>query len=166
MEPSVRDFLLRQFESESANTRKTLERVPWDKREWRPHPKSMTMGQLAIHIVRLTGNPATILGSESRDMATQPPQALDPQSTGELLAAYDELRSASLAALAETTPEALSGPWSLLRDGRVIFTLPRVAAVSVMSFNHIIHHRAQLGVYLRLNDIPVPAVYGPSADER
>ncbi len=166
MEAPLRDFLLRQFEAESANTRKMLERLPWDRREWRPHPKSMTMGQLAVHIVRLTGFPAMILGGDGRDIAAGPPTPLDPQSTAELVAVYDGLRQGSVAALAEATPDALSQPWTLRNGDRVIFTLPRVAAMTSMGFNHIIHHRAQLGVYLRLLDVPVPGMYGPSADDR
>ncbi len=165
---SISASLLPEFDMEMANTRKTLERVPEDKLDFRPHAKSMTMGGLATHIANMLGWATITIEQDSFDFAppgSEPYHEAPITSRAELLAKYDQALASARAALAAASDEALLVPWSLLAGGNVIFTMPRVACLRGMIFNHLIHHRAQLGVYLRMNDVPVPALYGPSADE-
>lgn len=156
--------LLPEFDHEMSNTRKSLERVPEDKLGWKPHNKSMTMGGLATHLATINHWADAIVGMDSFDVSTAPPQA-QLNSRKELLDAFDQNTAAARKAIAGASDEALMKPWSLKSKGNTIFTLPRIAVLRSFIMNHAIHHRAQLGVYLRLNDIPVPSIYGPSADE-
>jgi uncharacterized damage-inducible protein DinB len=160
---------LAEFDHEMANTRKTLERVPEDKFGWKPHPKSGTMIWLAAHLAQIPGWPKETFERESLDIApvdqpAAPPAA--PKSRQELLALFDKCATAGRAALAKATDEQMMKPWSLLAGGKPVFTMPRAVVFRGFVMNHMIHHRAQLGVYLRLNDVPVPSIYGPSADEQ
>ena len=160
--------ILAEFDHEMANTRKTLERLPDGKFPWKPHEKSGTMGQIAGHLANLAGFAVTILNQDSLDIAPngipmQQPAA--PSSRHDLLALFDKNVSSARAAIAKASDADLSQPWSLLRAGKSIMTMPRIALLRNSTINHSIHHRAQLGVYLRLNNIPVPALSGPSADE-
>ncbi len=164
----IADSLLPEFDYEAANTRKVLERCPEDKYGWKPHEKSFSMGQLATHIANMNEWGAMTLATDSFDVAPPgaPPYKEEPfTSRKQLLERYDQNVAKFRAALAATNDEAMMKPWSLLGGGKPIFTLPRVGVLRSMIFNHLIHHRAQLSVYLRLNDVPVPALYGPSADE-
>lgn len=156
--------LLPEFDHEMANTRKTLERVPDDKFSWKPHPKSMAMGQLASHIANLPGWGASIVTDDSYDVATGP-RPPEYSSRKDLLAAFDNNVKQARASISGAADEQLGKPWSLLRGGQAMFTQPRIAILRSFVFSHVIHHRAQLGMYLRLNDLPVPSIYGPSADE-
>jgi uncharacterized damage-inducible protein DinB len=156
--------LLPEFDHEMANTRKTLERVPDDKLSWKPHQKSMTMGQLANHIANLPGWGADMMGEDSYDVAIGP-RPPEFKSRQEMLDAFDNNVKHAREALSRADDAQLGKPWSLLNNGQAIFTQPRAAILRAFIFNHVIHHRAQLGVYLRLNDVPVPSIYGPSADE-
>ncbi len=165
----ISSSLVPEFEQESKATRKTLERVPDDKFGWKPHDKSFTMGALAAHLATIPGWGQMTLQTESFDV--NPPGGpgfVPPRATNreELLAMFDKATSEFRSALESTDDAAMMKPWSLLNAGQPMFTMPRVAVIRGMIMNHIIHHRAQLGVYLRLNDIAVPAVYGPSADEQ
>jgi uncharacterized damage-inducible protein DinB len=160
--------LLPEFDQEMASTRKTLERVPESKFSWKPHEKSGAMGWLAGHLANLPSWLALAIKQDSLDLApggkpTQAPPA--PKNTKELLAEFDKNVKEGRAALAAASDAELMKPWSLLNNGTVLMTLPKAAVVRGFVMNHIIHHRAQLGVYLRLNNIAVPAIYGPSADE-
>ena len=156
--------ILPEFDHEMANTRKTLERVPDAKLEWTPHQKSMSMGKLATHLATITQWTGAVMGQDSFDVSTAPPQpAL--KSKKEILESFDRCIADARKAIAGASDEQLMKPWSLLKDGHAIFTLPRLGVVRSFILNHTIHHRAQLGVYLRLNDVPVPSIYGPSADE-
>lgn len=160
--------LLAEFDQEMANTRKTLERVPDGKFGWKPHEKSMAMGHLAIHIASLPTWAVDTIRRDSYDVAPEggePYKLPQAATTKEVLDLFDKSAAAARAAIAEASDEDLSKPWSLLKTGQPIFTMPRAAVLRSVVMNHGIHHRAQLGVYLRLNDIPVPALYGPSADE-
>ena len=160
--------LLPEFDHEMANTRKVLERIPDDRLDWRPHPKSWTMGALATHLATL---PSWTVETFNRDTLDIKPDGKDyvppkeARSNGELLSRFDAAVEAGRAALASATDAAMFEQWSLLSAGTRILTLPRVAVLRSFILSHSIHHRAQLTVYLRLNDIPVPALYGPSADE-
>lgn len=146
------------------NTRRTLERVPYDKADWKPHTKSMAMGPLARHVAMLPGMGVPVLTTAELDLGGERPQAT-VTSTEELLKLFDRNVAATRKALAGAEDTGFKAPWTLRAGDRVIFTLPRLAAWRTFVMNHGIHHRAQLGVYLRLNDIPVPGIYGPSADE-
>lgn len=160
--------LLPEFDQEMTSTRKTLERVPENKFGWKPHEKSGAMGWLAAHIANLPGWLVMTMKQDSLDLApggvqVQPPPP--PKSSQELLATFDKNVKEARAALAAASDAELMKPWSLLNNGTVMMTLPKAAVVRSFIMNHLIHHRAQLGVYLRLNNIAVPAIYGPSADE-
>jgi uncharacterized damage-inducible protein DinB len=165
---TLREALLAEFDQEMANTRKSLERVPYDRAEWRPHPKSSTLGRLATHLAEIPAWASTALEQDSLDLSppgSAPHQPAFIGSHREVLDLFDKNVAAARAALVAVSDESLGKPWSLLSGGKTIFTLPRLAVFRSFVLNHTIHHRGQLGVYLRLNDVPVPALYGPSADE-
>ncbi len=165
---TISEILLPEFDQEMAQTRRTLERVPDDKFTWKPHPKSFAMGPLAQHIAMMVGWATDVIEKDSFDVAPpgQPPYQPPAITTrAEVLAAFDESVAKVRAALAGASDERLLQPWSLLQGGKPMMTMPRVAVIRSFVLNHTIHHRAQLGVYLRLNEIAVPAIYGPSADE-
>jgi len=165
---ALRDALLGEFDQEMAGTRKTLERVSDEKLGWKPHPKSWTMGELATHVASIQQWLSMTIDKDSFDVA---PPGAEPYrnpvagSRTELLAMFEKGVATARASLAGASDETLLKPWSLLKGGQAIMTMPRIAVLRSFVLNHGIHHRAQLGVYLRLNDIPVPALYGPSADE-
>jgi uncharacterized damage-inducible protein DinB len=166
---SIADSLLPEYDQEMVATRKCLERIPSDKFTYRPHAKSFDMGSLAVHIATVCDWGVVTMKADDFDYAPvgappyQPPVAKD---TAELLAMFDKGRKEFRAALAAADDGAMMKPWSLLAGGKAIFTMPRIAVIRSMIFNHLIHHRGQLGVYLRLNEIAVPGIYGPSADEQ
>ncbi len=165
---SLSDALLPEFDHEMANTRKSLERVPEDKLDWKPHTKSMTLGHLAGHLAEIPTWGTTMFNKESFDMAPTDGPAYEPfkaKSVVEALERFDKNVADARAAIEGASDETLLRPWSLLHGGNTVFTLPRIAVLRSFVMSHSIHHRAQLGVYLRLNDVPVPAIYGPSADE-
>jgi len=156
--------ILPEFDNEMGNTRKSLERVPEDKLGFKPHAKSMTLGGLATHLATITHWAEAIIGQDSFDVSSAPPTP-ELKSRAEILAAFDKNISMARKAIADSTDAHLLKPWTLTAGSHTILTMPRVAVVRSFILNHVIHHRAQLGVYLRLNDVPVPSIYGPSADE-
>jgi uncharacterized damage-inducible protein DinB len=162
------DSLLPEFDHEMANTRKTLERVPDGKSDWKPHQKSMAMGGLATHLSNIPTWAVYTIDQDALDLAPEgkplPPAQL-AKSQAELLATFDANVAKARAAIAGASDAELFKPWSLMSNGNTILTMPKIAVLRSFVMNHLIHHRAQLGVYLRLNDIPVPSIYGPSADE-
>ena len=165
---AIAEALLPEFDQEAAGVRRTLERVPADKFDWRPHEKSGTMIWLAGHLANLPAWAPLTIGQDELDLAPggeSMPQAPEPASVEELVATFDRHAAAARAAIAGASDEELMKPWSLLSNGQVLMTLPKAAVIRSFVMNHLIHHRAQLGVYLRLNDVPVPSIYGPSADE-
>jgi uncharacterized damage-inducible protein DinB len=161
---AIKDGLLAEYDHEMGTTRKLLERVPDDKLAWQPHAKSMSLAGLATHLTNLPNWGATILNDLSFDLAEAPPVLQPKASRAEILDAFDAAAKQTRAALDKTDAE-LMAPWSLRRGGHEVFTMPRVAAFRTFVLYHVVHHRGQLSVYLRLNDVPVPAIYGPSADE-
>jgi uncharacterized damage-inducible protein DinB len=164
----INQALLPEFDHEMANTRKALERVPEDKFSWTPHAKSMTLGRLATHVAELTAWVITALESESFDFAPPGAPPYKPKTAGsraEILEIFDKNVAAARAAIGGAGDAQLMAPWTLLNGGKTVFSMPRIAVLRAMVMNHTIHHRGQLSVYLRLNDVPVPALYGPSADE-
>lgn len=154
------------FPHEIATTRRVLERITDEHLGWKPHPKSMSLGGLALHVANLVGLPTRVVDGEGVDMAEAPPQASEPASRDEVLGRFDENAAAAQAALSRLDRDKLTEPWTLRRGAHVIFTLPKAAVLRAMGTSHIIHHRGQLSVYLRLLDLPVPSIYGPSADEQ
>lgn len=162
------EALLPEFDHEVAGIRKTLERVPEDKFGWKPHQKSMTMGGLATHLATLLSWAVTAVDTESLDLApggVPMPGPAPVKSRKELLETFDKNVAAARQAIAGAADAHLLKPWTLLHNGKQVLSMPRIAVLRSFVMNHSIHHRAQLGVYLRLNDVPVPSIYGPSADE-
>jgi uncharacterized damage-inducible protein DinB len=166
---SIADSLLPEYDHEMASTRRALERVPEDKLAWQPHERSMTLGRLASHLSELPGWAVETVSEDSFDM--DPPDGrsrynpADYRSRQEILDAFDTGVKQARERIAATDDAAMFQPWSLQKGGETVFTLPRVAVLRSWLFNHVIHHRGQLTVYLRLTGAPVPSIYGPSADE-
>ena len=159
--------LLQELEMEMPNTRKTLERIP-ENFDWTPHKKSMTMGRLSQHLAEIPDWAVKSISLDELDLApvgAPPHQPVVPTNRQQVLQTFDKNVAAAKAALAGTTDEHLMKTWALKMGGKTLMTLPRIAVVRNFVLNHNIHHRAQLGVYLRLNDVAVPSIYGPSADE-
>jgi uncharacterized damage-inducible protein DinB len=156
---------LSELENEAKVTRTCLERVPADKFDWKPHEKSMTFGRLATHCAEMFGWTKETLKSDTLDFAAFDYKPFEPKSTDELLAFFDDHIAKARAILTETSDETFFTDWTMRNGDQVYFTMPKVAVMRSFVMNHIIHHRGQLSVYLRLNDIPVPSLYGPSADE-
>ncbi len=168
---SIKDGLLPEFDHETSLTRRLLERVPEADLAWKPHEKSMTLGQLAWHLADIPHWTGAILDAVSFDLAAEgaageasggPKQ---PGSRAEVLDRFDQHVALARAKIAEKGDAELIAAWSLKRGGRELFTMPRLGALRSFILNHAIHHRGQLSVYLRLRNVPVPAIYGPSADE-
>ena len=162
---SVTDLLLSEFDAEMKVTRTTLERVPFDKQGFAPHPKSMPLDKLAPHVAELAGFGYTILTTPELDFSNAPQRTRPPFEPRGLLKAFDENVANARAALKNTSENAWLEPWKLSFQGKPIFSGSRFLAYREMFLNHLVHHRAQLGVYLRLNGKPLPATYGPSADD-
>ena len=164
---TIAEMLLPEFDREVAATRKTLERVPDDRFDWRPHEKSTTMGGLTTHLSNLLSWAVHAIEKDSIDIAPGgvPVRAEPVRSAAEAVEIFDRNAAAARSAIAGADDARMAGTWTLFANGNRIFAQPRAGVLRGMVMNHMIHHRAQLGVYLRLNDVPVPAVYGPSADE-
>ena len=163
----ISQALLPEFDHEMATTRRVLERVPEGNYDWKPHEKSMTIGRLAGHVAELPGWVPVTLEREKFDMATDGAQfpSLTASSRKSLLEAFDKNVATARKAIAAASDEQFMKNWSLIHQGKPVFTMPRAAVLRSFTLSHIIHHRGQLSVYLRLNNVPVPAIYGPSADE-
>ena len=160
---ALNEILLAEFNQEAASTRLLLERVPAKDAAWKPHPKSTSLGALAVHVANLAAWLGVTLTTTELDLAVSPPPA--PFTTVEaLLATFDNNVESSRAALAKAVDADFAEPWSLRSGDRVYFTFPRAVIVRSFALSHLIHHRAQLGVYLRLRDVPLPPCYGPTAD--
>jgi uncharacterized damage-inducible protein DinB len=161
----ISELLLPEFDAEMKKTRTTLERVPTDKKDFAPHAKSMPMGKLAPHVAQLAGLGLTILTMPELDFSKGSIKPLPFESSAQLVQAFDEGAAKVRAALQATPDSAWKENWKLSFQGKTIFEGQRFLAYREMFLNHMVHHRAQLGVYLRLNDKAVPATYGPSADD-
>ena len=159
---SIADIFLREFDDEMETTRRVLERVPSDRLEWSPHPKSMTLKRLAGHVAELAtwgvriDEPSFEVGTRKR---------IEFDSVEQLLAQFDEAVAASRASIARKSNEELRERFTVTRGGTTFFQMPKASLLRRVFLNHLIHHRGQLSVYLRLNDMPLPPIYGPSADE-
>jgi uncharacterized damage-inducible protein DinB len=159
----INELLIQEFDREMTNTRKTLERVPEEKWNWKPAEKSGTLGWLAGHVATLPGFGTVIIKQPSLEIAGANFPRVEKH--GMLMDTFDRAVQDTRAALSGLTDDQLKQNWTLTNNGQTIFTLPRYHALRAMCFSHIIHHRAQLTVYFRLLGVPVPALYGPSADE-
>jgi uncharacterized damage-inducible protein DinB len=165
---TIGQSMLPEFDQEMQNTRKTLERVPDDKWNWKPHDKSGTLSWLAGHVGTVPEWITMTINTEELDYAPVGGPAFEPPKIGnrkEVLAAFDKGAAEARTALAGVSDADLMKGWKLLAGGQEIFTMPRMACIRGMCMNHMIHHRAQLTVYYRLLGVPVPGLYGPSADE-
>ena len=161
---ALKDTLLAEFDHEMGTTRRLLERIPDAKFDWKPHEKSRTLGGLATHLSNLPNWGTTILNDASYDLAAGPPNLPQAASRAEVVSQFDAASVRTRAALDKTDAE-LQSQWKLKRGDQELFSLPRAVAFRTFILYHLVHHRGQLSVYLRLNDVPVPAIYGPTADE-
>ena len=162
---SISQSLLGEFDMEMANTRRTLARLPEDKLDWTPDPKSMTMGRLAAHVAEMPGWAALALSTDEVDFAAKAYTPPVVKSVADVLAIADENSTSARAAIAAAKDADFMKPWTLRAGDQIFFTMPKIAVIRGMVMNHTIHHRGQLTVYYRMNGVPVPALYGPSADE-
>ncbi len=160
----ISQSLLPEFDHEKMATVKHLERVPEGKLSWKPHEKSMTMGLLAMHIALIPSWTDMTVNKDEMELKL-PFKYESAKSVSELLETYEKHFASARKILSETDDETFMKPWSMIKDGKKILTMPKIAVVRSFIFSHLYHHRAQLGVYLRLNNVAVPATYGPSADE-
>jgi len=160
--------LLPEFEHEMATLRRVLERIPANRLDYRPHPKSFTLGDLANHLATIPGWTISTMTETELDFGLPETQARQPKpstTTEGLLRTLDAGVEGALKALDGASDEDFHVVWTLKNQGQVLFAMPRIAVYRGFVMNHLIHHRAQLAVYLRLLDVPVPSIYGPSADE-
>ena len=157
------DELIAELAQEAATTRRVLERVPENRLAWTPHARSRSLGQLAFHVAAVPGALANLL----RELKREAPEFTDPvpASLAEILSAHDEGLRVATTQLAAWDSDDLAAEWTMTRDGNTVLAMPRMNMVRSVMFNHLYHHRGQLTVYLRLLEVPVPSVYGPSADE-
>ena len=162
---SLNQSLLPEFDQEMASTRRLLERVPAEKFAWQPHDRSMDLGRLANHVANLPSMASLSLSVPELDVAVRRAALPKAETNQELLDNFDQAAAAARASIAGASDELLFETFSLRNGDKVMFSLPKIAALRAFFLNHLIHHRGQLTVYLRLNDIPVPSTYGPSADE-
>jgi uncharacterized damage-inducible protein DinB len=161
---AIVDALLPEFDHEMSTTRRLLERVPDDRLDWKPHPKSSSLGALATHVATLPMWGAMTVNQPELDLGgTQPTEPA--RSRAEILETFDRNAAGTRAALSGKSDAELMMPWSLKRDGHTIFSMPRAAVWRSFVMSHLIHHRGQLSVYLRMSDVAIPSIYGPSADE-
>ena len=161
----LHDLLLAELDREMGVTRRVLERIPQASLEWRPHPRSRSLGELGTHLADLPGWAAVIATTVEFDLGDQPAAAVAEPSVAALLARHDTNVARVRASLLAQSDAELAMPWRLTRDGRPVLTVPRAVAIRAQLFGHVAHHRGQLTVYLRLLDVPLPPVYGPTADE-
>lgn len=158
--------LLAEFEYEMANTRRVLARIPVDKKAWKPHEKSMTLGRLTQHVAEIPSWMTMTLNTDVLDFAKYNSPSAEFHTTEELLHQFDDHMKTAVRTLKEATDEHFSKPWTMRNGEEIYFTMPKAAVIRTWVMNHNVHHRAQLGVYLRLLNIPIPGMYGPSADDR
>ncbi|MBS1516427.1 MAG: DinB family protein [Bacteroidetes bacterium] len=162
----LNEGLIAELQHEAVSTRKMLERVPADKFGWKPHEKSMTLGRLASHIAEIPGWTNETINQDVLDFAKMEYKPFEPNSAEELVKFFDDKLASALDTLKNNaTDENLMGMWTMKNGETVYMTMPRIAVMRGFVLSHLIHHRAQLGVYLRLLDVPIPSSYGPSADE-
>jgi len=161
----LKDGILPEFDHEMGTTRRLLERLPEPDLAWKPHDKSFTLGQLAGHIANLPNWTLTTFDGDAFDLADMGPRAVPPASVAEVLQTFDANVKTARAKIDEQIDPAFFAKWTLKNHGEEVFTMPKVAVLRSFVMNHLIHHRGQLSVYLRLRNVPLPSIYGPTADE-
>ena len=157
--------ILGEFQQEAATTKRVLDRVPPDKLGWKPHPKSMSLGELAMHVATIPGQMSKMAQADEFEINPQAFNPSGPKDLAEITAALDSGVKTAQEYLGGVSDSAAVGNWKLTANGKQIVAMPRVAMIRAFMLNHWYHHRGQLSVYLRLLDVPVPTIYGPSADE-
>ena len=162
---SINEAFIQELENEAKATRKLLERVPLDKADWKPHPKSTALGNLATHIAEIPGWTVSTLEQDELDFAKFDYKPTVVSSTAELVKILDENVGKAKKSLERARDEVFMKPWTMRNGETIYFTMPKITVLRNFSYNHWYHHRAQLGVYLRLLDVPIPYIYGPTADE-
>ena len=164
---AIQDALIGELKHESSMTKKMLERVPLDKKDWKPHEKSMTLGRLATHVAEITHWASDIIHIDDYDfMKNYDFNPKNASTTENLLEIFQTNLDKAIADISSTSEEELNKNWTVRRGEQVMFSTPKKVAIRGWAFNHLFHHRGQLSVYLRLLDVPVPGMYGPSADEK
>jgi uncharacterized damage-inducible protein DinB len=163
---SSKDSFTRELKQEAAMTRKILERVPWDQKDWKPHEKSMSIGRLATHIAEIPQWITDILSADEFDFAKRPFKANVAASNEEMIKLFSDNAEDAINELSKATDEDFNKIWTVRRGENVVMQTPKKAAIRGWGFNHLFHHRGQLSVFLRMLDIAVPGMYGPSADEK
>jgi uncharacterized damage-inducible protein DinB len=158
--------MLAELQHESAQTKKMLSRVPLEQFSWKPHDKSMNLANLASHVAETVYWITVILSTDDFDFSRDKYHHTDATSPEHLMEIFEKDYQSAIESLKNASPEELMKPWSMSNGGKVLMTMPKAAAIRTIALNHIVHHRGQLSVYLRLLGIPVPGMYGPSADER
>lgn len=161
----LNESFISELNFEKLSTRKILERVPMEKGDWKPHEKSMSLGRLASHVAEIPGWVVHTLKQDELNFNTGEWEPKVFNNNAEMLEFFDKNVEDGLAALAETDDARMHTNWALKMDGNLLFEMPKIQVLRTWAFNHLVHHRAQLGIYLRLNNVAVPGVYGPSADE-
>lgn len=161
------DSVLTELDQEAAITKRVLERVPADRLTWKPHEKSMSLGQLALHVATIPGDVAGMLVTNEFEMTPEDFTSIPapPETSADIMKAHEESLAKAKQILSGLDDSAVMAPWSLKVGGRAVFSAPKAGIVRSIVLNHWYHHRGQLSVYLRLIDVPVPSIYGPSADE-
>jgi uncharacterized damage-inducible protein DinB len=162
---TINQALINELQLEAASTRKMLEQVPADKFDWKPHEKSMTLRRLAVHVAELANWPEVIVNQDELDLANMDYKPTPVTTTQELLDIHEKAVEKSVGILKEASDAKLMEMWTLRKGDQVMFQLPKVAVLRGMCYNHTYHHRGQLSVFLRLLDVKVPGMYGPSADD-
>ena len=161
------ETLLPEFDREMGQTRKLIERAPEDQFDWKPHPSSMTLGRLAGHLTELPGWASTAMTSSAFEVPPdRPPDDQRPASRAAVLALFDDTVTAARRNLAGKTDAEFLAPWTLTAEGKEVFTMPKIAMIRTFVLNHMVHHRGQMSVYLRMLGVKIPSIYGPSGDER
>lgn len=162
---ALNQVLIAELQQEAANTHKMLERVPAEHMNWQPHEKSMSLTRLATHIAELPGWITMTLNTNELDLGTMDYKPTLAETSDDLVATHNKSVAGAEEALNSATDEQLAAPWTLRKGDHVMFTLPKAAVIRSMVMNHMIHHRGQLSVFLRLLDVPLPGIYGPTRDE-
>jgi uncharacterized damage-inducible protein DinB len=157
------ESIVMELDQEAQTTKRVLERIPDGQLSWRPHPKSFSLGQLALHIAAVPGNVTAIAVPDTVEVPTF--TQLEPQSRREILDTFAKSLESAKSDLRKMDDARLAATWSLTRGGKVVMSVPRIGFLRSVLLNHVYHHRGQLSVYLRMLDVPVPSIYGPSADE-
>lgn len=160
---AIADAILMEMDMEEKTTQRVLERVPENKLTWKPHPKAYSLGQLAMHIAVAPGRVATAALEDTREFTPPPP--VDPKTRQEIMEAFAASCATAKQVVKSFDDAKMMSMWTLKRNGKVVMSVPRVAFLRAIMMNHIYHHRGQLSVYIKLLDLPVPSIYGPSADE-